>query len=132
MSANTIPVSAYKPPKTTAVKPPPSNTAAFNNTFNPVENTPPPTDNDSYAFDNSGVENQEVHIGLGDGQEVSCRSGNVVGVECEQSMGDRKVEEYESEHHSDRDVCLQHTDADGSCCEVCPKEQCQVTTDIKD
>ncbi|MBK6291676.1 MAG: hypothetical protein IPF59_07930 [Ignavibacteria bacterium] len=57
MSANTIPVSAYKPPKTTAVKPPPSNTAAFNNTFNPVENTPPPTDNDSYAFDNSGVEN---------------------------------------------------------------------------
>ncbi|MBK7034483.1 MAG: hypothetical protein IPH49_14745 [Ignavibacteria bacterium] len=50
-----IPVSAYKPPKTTAVKPL-QNTAAFNNTFN-LWRIPPPTDNDSYAFDNSVVEN---------------------------------------------------------------------------
>jgi len=57
MAANTIPVSAYKPPKTTSVKPPPSSSSAFNNnTFNPIEPTPVPTDNDSYAFDNSGVE----------------------------------------------------------------------------
>lgn len=60
MASNTIPATAYKPPKTTAIPPPPNTATAIKlpkNPANPNETPPPPTDNDSYAFDNSGVEN---------------------------------------------------------------------------